>query len=100
MLLLLVYSLALGFSYHQYRQGSHLDRKCPARLVSIAKMRHQAVVGAVIAAVLAYIDIVGCVCVAYLWPYLGLKSFLIAGSTRSKYKSATPAARAGLPALR
>jgi hypothetical protein len=65
-------------------------------------MRHnQAVAGAVVAALLAWFDIVGCAqCVAYCWPYFGLKSFLIAGIIRSKFKSATPAARAGLPALR
>ena len=65
-------------------------------------MRHnQAVAGAVVAALLAWFDIVGCAqCVVYCWPHFGLKSFLIAGLIRSKYKSATPAARAGLPALR
>ena len=64
-------------------------------------MRHQAVAGALAAALLAFIDIVGCVqCVAYLWPYFGLQSLLIPGIIRSKFKSATPAARAGLPALR
>jgi hypothetical protein len=64
-------------------------------------MRHQAVAGAVVAALLAWFDIVGCAqCVAYLWPYFGLQSFLIPGLIRTKYKSATPAARVGLPALR
>ena len=64
-------------------------------------MRHQAVAGAVVAALLAWLDIVGCAqCVAFLWPYFGLQSFLIPGIIRSKFKSATPAARAGLPALR
>ncbi len=64
-------------------------------------MRHQAVAGAAVAALLAWFDIVGCAqCVVYCWPYFGLKSFLIAGIIRSKFKSATPAARAGLPALR
>ena len=65
------------------------------------KMRHNhAVAGAVVAALLAYFDIVGCAqCVAYCWPYFGLKSFLIAGIIRSKFKSATPAARAGLPRI-
>ena len=66
------------------------------------KMRHNhAIAGALVAALLAYFDVVACgQCIVYLWPYFGLKSFLIAGSIRSKYKSATPAARAGLPALR
>ena len=64
-------------------------------------MRHQAVAGAVVAALLAWLDIVGCAqCVAFLWPYFGLQSFLIPGIIRSKFKSAPPAARAGLPALR
>ncbi len=65
-------------------------------------MRHnQAVAGAVVAALLAYLDVIGFArCVSYLWPYFGLQSFLIPGLIRSKYKSATPAARAGLPALR
>ena len=65
-------------------------------------MRHNhAIAGALVAALLAYFDIVSCAqCVAYLWPYFGLQSFLIAGIIRSKFKSATPAARAGLPALR
>ena len=65
-------------------------------------MRHNhAIAGALVAALLAYFDLVGCAqCVAYCWPYFGLKSFLIAGLIRSKYKSATPAARVGLPALR
>ena len=64
-------------------------------------MRHQAVAGAVVAALLAWLDIVGCAqCVAFLWPYFGLQSFLIPGLIRTKYKSATPAARVGLPALR
>ena len=65
-------------------------------------MRHNhAIAGALVAALLAYFDVVACgQCIVYLWPYFGLKSFLIAGSIRSKYKSATPAARAGLPALR
>ena len=64
-------------------------------------MRHNhAVAGALVAALLAYFDIVGCAqCVAYCWPYFGLKSFLIAGIIRSKFKSATPAARAGLPRI-
>ena len=65
-------------------------------------MRHnQAIAGAVVAALLAWFDVVGCAqCVAYCWPYFGLKSVLIAGIIRSKFKSATPAARAGLPAPR
>ena len=64
-------------------------------------MRNQAVVGAVVGALLAYLDIVGCAqCVAFLWPYFGLQSFLIPAIIRSKFKSATPAARAGLPAPR
>ena len=65
-------------------------------------MRHNnAIAGALVAALLAWFDIVGCAqCVAYCWPYFGLKSFLIAGIIRSKFKSATPAARAGLPAPR
>ena len=69
--------------------------------VDPVSMRHnQAVAGAVIAALLAYIDIVSCAqCVAYCWPYFGLKSFLIAGMIRSKYKNAPPAARAGLPRI-
>ena len=51
-------------------------------------MRNQAVAGAVVAALLAWFDIVGCAqCVAYCWPYFGLKSFLIAGIIRSKYKN-------------
>ena len=64
-------------------------------------MRHNhAVAGALVAALLAWFDIVGCAqCVAYCWPYFGLKSFLIAGIIRSKFKSATPAARAGLPRI-
>ena len=65
-------------------------------------MRHnQAVAGAVVAALLAWFDVVGCAqCVAYCWPYFGLKSFLIAAMIRSKYKNASPTARANLPAPR
>ncbi len=78
------------------------DTRRDRRAVDPVSMRHnQAVAGAVIAALLAFLDIVGCAqCVAYCWPYFGLKSFLIAGIIRSKFKSATPAARAGLPAPR
>ena len=64
-------------------------------------MRNQAVVGALVAALLAYLDVVACgQCIVYLWPYFGLQSFLIPAIIRSKFKSATPAARAGLPAPR
>ena len=80
------------------RSGTRRDR----RAVDPVSMRHNhAIAGAVVAALLAWFDVVGCAqCVAYCWPYFGLKSFLIAGIIRSKFKSATPAARAGLPALR
>jgi len=79
------------------RSGTRRDR----RAVDPVSMRHnQAIAGALVAALLACLDIVGCAqCVAYCWPYFGLKSFLIAAMIRSKFKNATPAARAGLPRI-
>ena len=71
------------------------DTRRDRRAVDPVSMRHnQAVAAAAVAVLLGWFDIVGCAqCVAYCWPYFGLKSFLIAAMIRSKFKNATPAAR-------
>ena len=62
--------------------------------------QNQAVAGAVVAALLAYFDVVGFArCVAYLWPSLGPTGLVLPLPLRFKFKNASPAARAGLPRI-
>ena len=69
-------------------------------LVSIKMRYNQALAVALIAALLAWFDIVGFAqCVGFLWPYVGRAAFKTALQFRFRFKSASRAARAGLPRI-
>ena len=60
----------------------------------------QALASAVIAALLVRFDVVGFAqCVGFLWPYVGRAAFKTALQFRFRFKSASLAARAGLPRI-
>ena len=70
------------------------------RLVSMKMRYNQALAVALIAALLAWFDIVGFAqCVGFLWPYVGRAAFKTALQFRFRFKSASLAARAGLPRI-